>query len=161
MDKSRLLQLAGLTEKEAIVDGAKVKISSNQKTGYCVDIEKETIDNTDWRRVLYTTPDNQLVVMSLNPEQELGMEVHDNTAQFIRIEKGNGKAIIGGKSRTVTDGDSIIVPKGVAHNVINTSKTDDLKIYTVYAPPVHQDGVVEKTKAQEKKEKGIVATHKA
>ena len=127
------------------------KLSPHQGTGFYVDVEKETRDNNDYRRVLFTTSDNQLVLMSLAPKEDIGMEVHDKTSQFLRFEAGEGECIIGGKEYKVKDGDAVIVPQGVKHNVINTSSTKPLKLYTVYSPPVHEDGLVFKTKKDAEK----------
>lgn len=135
--------------------------SPKQNEGFHINIEKSTLDNKDYRKVLFTTADNQLVLMSLNPKEEIGMEVHDDTAQFLRFERGEGKCIIGEKEYNVKDGDSVIIPQGVKHNVINTSEAEKLKLYTLYSPPVHKDGVVFKTKKDAEKEEGVIATHKA
>jgi len=121
-------------------------ISKNQEEGFHVDVEKATVDNNDYRRVLYTTTDNQLVLMSILPGEDIGAEVHKKTAQFFRFESGEGKVEVGSTSYSVKNGDSVIVPEGVKHNIINTSKTKKLKLYTLYSPPVHKDGVVFKTK---------------
>lgn len=137
LDKTRLLKLAGLNES--------VDSSPNQEKGHHVNIEKETLDNNDYRRVLFTTKDNQLVVMSLKPEEEIGEEVHNDTAQFIRIESGKGKVTVGDVNYEVSDGDSVIVPRGIKHNVVNTGERP-LKLYTVYSPGVHEDGLVQKKK---------------
>ena len=153
MDNKRLRKLAGLTEG--------VEISKDQKAGFHVDMEQETIDNDDYRRVLYTTKDNQLVLMTLQPGEDIGAEVHEVTAQFFRFEQGEGKVVVGSKEYKVKDGDSVIVPEGVKHNIINTSKTQKLKLYTLYSPPVHDDGVVFKTKKDAEKEEGVVKTHAA
>ena len=118
------------------------------KKGYKGSIEKLTLENENFRQVLYTGKHCQLVLMSLGPGEEIGMEVHDGNDQFFRFEKGEGKVIIDGTEYIVTNGDAIIVPEGANHNVINTSQTDSLKLYTLYAPPHHQDGVVRKTKQE-------------
>lgn len=121
--------------------------------GFNANIEKETIENTNFRKVLYTSKHSQLVLMSLRPMEEIGMEVHPDNDQFFRFEKGMGKCIIDGNSYDVSDGSAIIVPAGAQHNVINTSGTEDLKLYTIYSPAHHKDGVVRTTKAEaEKKE---------
>jgi len=114
--------------------------------GYITDIEKATFANEDFRKVLYTTKLSQLVVMSLKPGEEIGEEVH-NVDQFLRVEVGVGKAILDGVEHEVSDGFSITVPAGAKHNVINTSPEVPLKLYTVYTPPNHKDGLVHKTKA--------------
>ena len=154
MDKKRLQSLAGIITEDR-------KLSPHQGTGFFVDVEQETRDNKDYRRVLFTTSDNQLVLMSLAPNEDIGMEVHEKTSQFLRFEEGEGKCIIGGKEYKVTDGDAVIVPQGVKHNVVNTSDSKPLKLYTVYSPPVHEDGLVFKTKKDAEKEEGVVATHAA
>ncbi len=115
--------------------------------GYESNIEELTKENTDFRRVLYTGKASQLVLMSLAPEEEIGMEVHEENDQFFRFEKGEGKIIINGFERMVKDGDAVIVPMGAEHNVINLSKTEPLKLYTLYAPAHHKDGTVHATKA--------------
>jgi len=115
--------------------------------GYVTPIEKETIENTNFRKVLYTGKNSQLVLMSLRPMEEIGMEVHSNVDQFFRFEKGEGKVIIDGVSHPVKGGDAVIVPAGAQHNVVNASKILELKLYTIYSPPEHQDKVVRNTKA--------------
>jgi mannose-6-phosphate isomerase-like protein (cupin superfamily) len=114
--------------------------------GYVTDIEKDTFANEDFRRVLYTTKQSQLVVMHIEPGQEIGEEVHD-VDQFLRVEMGTGTAVLDGIEHTLSDGFSITVPAGARHNVINTSPEMPLKLYTVYSPPNHKDGCVHKTKA--------------
>ena len=115
--------------------------------GYVVNIEEESLVNDNFRRVLYTGPNSQLVLMSLLPGEEIGMEVH-TLDQFIRVEKGTGLAILDGVEHQLADGSAIVVPAGANHNVINTSNSEDLKLYTVYSPAEHQDGIVFKTKAE-------------
>lgn len=131
-----LRRRAGLREQAANLDG-----------GFVVNIEKETLRNTNYRKVLFTAKKEQLVVMSIKPGDEIGEEVH-NGAQFIRVEGGKGKFVFNGEAQSVGDGDSAIVPSGTRHNVINTSDTEDLKLYTVYAPPQHKPGTVHKTKEE-------------
>jgi mannose-6-phosphate isomerase-like protein (cupin superfamily) len=116
--------------------------------GYVVEIEKETKKNTDFRRVLYTGKHSQLVLMSIEPGEEIGEETHDDVDQFFRFEEGEGKVIIDGVEHRVKDGNGVIVPAGARHNVINTSKLVNLKLYTIYSPPEHQDGVVRHTKKE-------------
>jgi mannose-6-phosphate isomerase-like protein (cupin superfamily) len=121
--------------------------------GFNANIEKETIENTNFRKVLYTGKHSQLVLMSLKPNEEIGMEVHPDNDQFFRFEKGTGKCIIDGNSYELADGSVIIVPAGAEHNIINTSSTEDLKMYTIYSPAHHKDGIVRATKEEaEKKE---------
>jgi Mannose-6-phosphate isomerase len=115
--------------------------------GYATAIEKETKKNTDFRRVLYTGKYSQLVLMTLQPTEEIGMEVHNDRDQFFRFEEGEGKVIIDGVEHKVKDGDAVIVPAGAKHNVVNTSKASALKLYTIYSPPEHIDKVVRHTKA--------------
>jgi mannose-6-phosphate isomerase-like protein (cupin superfamily) len=116
--------------------------------GYVAAIEKETKKNTDFRRVLYTGKHSQLVLMSLKPDEEIGEETHEDVDQFFRFEEGEGKVIIDGAEHRVKDGNAVIVPAGAKHNVINTSKIVNLKLYTIYSPPEHQDGVVRHTKKE-------------
>jgi mannose-6-phosphate isomerase-like protein (cupin superfamily) len=115
--------------------------------GFKTNIEKDTLSNSDFRRVLYTGKNSQLVLMNLRPGEEIGEEVHETIDQFLRFEKGEGIVSIDGVKRNVTDGDAVVIPAGARHNVINTSKTTELKLYTIYSPPEHQDGTVRKTKA--------------
>jgi mannose-6-phosphate isomerase-like protein (cupin superfamily) len=117
------------------------------KKGYKVHIEKHTLDNADFRRVLYTGKNSQLVLMSLAPGEEIGMEVHEHIDQFFRFEAGEGAVFIDGAKHNVRDGDAVIVPAGAQHNVVNTSPRAELKLYTIYSPPEHIDRTVRKTKA--------------
>lgn len=119
--------------------------------GYSRNIENETRENEDYRRVLYTAKHSQLVVMHLNPGEEIGEEVH-KVDQFFRFETGQGKVVIDGNEHVVSDGDGVIVPAGSRHNVINTSADVPLKLYSIYSPPQHKDGTVHKTKADETEE---------
>lgn len=116
--------------------------------GYHTDIEKKTLDNNYFREVLFTGPNEQLVVMALKPGEDIGMETHGDTDQFIRIEAGEGKAILDGKEYELKDGSAIVIPAGTQHNVVNTSNTQALKLYTVYAPPEHADKTIHKTKQE-------------
>jgi mannose-6-phosphate isomerase-like protein (cupin superfamily) len=117
-------------------------------SGYHVDIDQKTEDNEYFREVLFTGPLSQLVVMSLKPGEDIGQETHPDTDQFIRIEEGTGKALIGGQEYALKDGSAVVIPAGAEHNVINTSATEPLKLYTVYTPPEHPDGTIHKTKAE-------------
>jgi len=117
-------------------------------TGYVGDIEEITEKNTNFRQVLFTGKYCQLVVMSLKPKEEIGMENHPTVDQFFRIEEGQARVIINGEKHLVSDGDAIIVPAGSQHNVINISETEDLKLYTIYSPPNHPDGTVHRTKEE-------------
>lgn len=124
--------------------------AEKQSDGFHVALEDETIENNDYRRVLYTASDCQLVLMSLSSGEEIGEETHGND-QFFRIDKGNGLIMIGDNEYKVKDGDAVIIPQGTKHNVINTGD-EDLKLYTIYSPPHHKRGVIHKTKADEKEE---------
>ena len=115
--------------------------------GFKSNIEKDTLGNGDFRRVLYTGKYSQLVLMNLKPGEEIGEEVHKTVDQFFRFEKGEGIVSIDGIKHKVADGDAVVVPAGARHNVMNVSKTKELKLYTIYSPPEHQDGTVRKTKA--------------
>jgi mannose-6-phosphate isomerase-like protein (cupin superfamily) len=116
--------------------------------GYVVTLEKATEKNTDFRRVLYTAKHSQLVLMNLKPGEDIGEETHNDIDQFLRFERGEGKVIIDGVEHRVKDGDGVVIPAGARHNVINSSKRMNLKLYTIYSPPEHQDGVVRHTKAE-------------
>lgn len=118
---------------------------------YVTNIEKDTIDNVDYRKVVYTAKNSQLVLMSLKPGEEIGEEVH-GVDQFFRIEAGEGKAILNDTEYTLHDGSAIIVPAGMKHNVVNTSSSENLKLYTLYSPPEHKDGVIVATKVEEVEE---------
>lgn len=116
---------------------------------YVGPIEKQTLDNTYFRRVLFTGKHTQLVVMCLGPGEEIGDEVHQNVDQFFRIEQGEGKFVFNEKQeRLVRDGDAVVVPAGTYHNLINVSMAAPLKLYTLYSPPNHPDGTVHKTRAE-------------
>ena len=116
--------------------------------GYVENIEKLTLANKNFRAVLYTAPHSQLVLMSLKPAEEIGEEVHQDSDQFFRFESGQGKAVLNGVEHPLKDGDVVIVPAGMQHNIINTSNSEDLKMYTLYSPAHHRDGVVHATKLQ-------------
>jgi mannose-6-phosphate isomerase-like protein (cupin superfamily) len=115
--------------------------------GYCENIEKLTVENDDFRRVLYTGQNLQLVLMTLKPGEEIGEEVHDDRDQFFRIEEGRGEVRIDGAANPVGDDFAVIVPAGARHNVINTGDKP-LRFYTLYGPPEHKEGTVHKDKAQ-------------
>jgi mannose-6-phosphate isomerase-like protein (cupin superfamily) len=118
-------------------------------TGYFGPIEKQTLKNDYFRQVLFTGKHAQLVVMCLQPGEEIGNEVHEHVDQFFRIEEGEAKFVLNGSEEHVIQAsDAAIVPAGTFHNVINTSKTAKLKLYTVYSPPNHPDGTIHKTKAE-------------
>lgn len=119
------------------------------KKGYVANIEQETVKNTDYRRVLYTGAFSQLVVMSIEPGDEIGEEVHNGIDQFIRVEKGSGTAVLNGdQEHAIADDWAVIIPAGVRHNVINTG-SETLKLYSLYSPAEHKDGVVQATKADD------------
>lgn len=115
--------------------------------GYVINIEEKALTNNYFREVLYTDTHVQLVVMSLLPNEEIGEEVHQ-LDQFIRVEKGEGKSVIDGEEYVLTDGSAVVIPQGARHNIINTSSTESLKLYTLYAPPNHKDGTIHKTKEE-------------
>lgn len=119
--------------------------------GFVDDIEKLTKKNDDYRRVLYTGKHLQLVLMALQPGEEIGEEVHETHDQFFRVEKGAGVVVIDGQRTEIEDDDAVIVPAGARHNVINTGHKP-LKLYTLYGPPEHRDGVRQATKADEREE---------
>jgi len=116
--------------------------------GYFGKIEELTLNNNNFRQVLYTATGQQLVLMSLLPKEDIGEEVHNNVDQFFRFEKGQGKVIIDGEEILVGDGDAVVVPRGARHNVINISETESLKLYTIYSPPEHPEGTTHQTKAE-------------
>jgi mannose-6-phosphate isomerase-like protein (cupin superfamily) len=120
--------------------------------GYFGHIEDETKKNNYFRQVIFTGKHAQLVLMSLLPDEEIGDEVHHNVDQFFRIEEGEAKFVLNEKETHIAkDGDAVIVPAGTYHNVINNSKTNKLKLYTVYSPPNHPDKTIHKTKAEAEK----------
>lgn len=119
--------------------------------GFNTNIEKATLENNNFRKVLYTAKYSQLVLMSLLPNEEIGLETHKDNDQFLRFEKGQGKCIIDGHEYAVSDGSSIIVPSGAQHNIINTSGSESLKLYTIYSPAHHRDGIVHASKQEAEK----------
>jgi mannose-6-phosphate isomerase-like protein (cupin superfamily) len=114
--------------------------------GFKGNIEQATHENSDFRRVLYTSKHSQLVLMCLQPGEEIGMEVHAENDQFFRFESGHGICIIDGNEYELKDGDAVVVPVGAEHNIINVSQSESLKLYTIYSPAHHKDGIVRKTK---------------
>jgi mannose-6-phosphate isomerase-like protein (cupin superfamily) len=118
-------------------------------TGYVTNIEQDTLENKDYRRVLYTGRNMQLVLMTLQPGEEIGLETHDEHDQFIRVEAGTGTAILNGKKHDLSDGVAVVIPAGIEHNVVNTSKREPLRLYTLYGPPEHPHGTVHHTKRDE------------
>jgi len=123
-------------------------------TGYVGKIEELTLANSYFRQVIFTGPHSQLVLMSLLPKEEIGMEMHTNVDQFFRIEKGQGKVIMNGEENVISDGFAVVVPAGTQHNVINTSETEELKLYTIYSPPNHPDRKIHKTKTEAMADEG-------
>lgn len=121
----------------------------NSIKGFKTNIEKNTLNNKYFRDVLYTGKDIQLVLMTLKGGEDIGEETHEND-QFFRFEEGEGKVIINDNEYKVEDGDAIIIPAGSKHNIINTDKGNELKMYTIYAPPHHKDGIIHKTKKDAK-----------
>jgi len=123
-----------------------LKEADSSAKGFSDNIEKDTLENENFRKVLYTGNNMQLVLMSLKPGEDIGDEIH-GVDQFFRFEKGEGEAIINGHKYPVTDGSSVVIPSGSKHNIKNTGE-EDLKLYSIYSPPHHADGVVHKTKAE-------------
>lgn len=117
-------------------------------TGYVRNIEEITLNNNYFRQVLFTGKYSQLVVMTLLPNEEIGMEAHPTTDQFFRVESGTGKVLMNGEESLIMDGTAIVIPAGTQHNVINTSAVNPLKLYTIYSPGQHRDQVIHKTKAE-------------
>lgn len=116
--------------------------------GYVVDIEQKTMANEYFREVLFTAPHMQLVVMTLQPGEEIGLERHGDGDQFVRVEAGEGEAILDGEHHPLRDGSSVVVPAGVEHNFVNTSSDTALRLYTIYSPPEHPDGTINRDKAE-------------
>jgi mannose-6-phosphate isomerase-like protein (cupin superfamily) len=116
--------------------------------GYVANIGQETEENNNFRKVLYTAKHSQLVVMSLRPKEDIGEEVHDAIDQFIRIESGVGKAVLDGVEHNIESEYAVVIPAGTKHNVINTSEDREMKLYTLYSPPEHQDGVIRLSKKE-------------
>lgn len=117
-------------------------------TGYVGNIEEKTLTNEYFREVIFTAPHSQLVVMCLQPSEEIGVEMHPQVDQFFRLEAGEGKVVLNGEETAFKSGEAIVVPAGTEHNVINTSNTEKLKLYTIYSPANHRDGIIHKTKAE-------------
>lgn len=115
--------------------------------GYVTNIETKALENEYFREVLFTAERIQLVVMALQPGEEIGAEVHDDVDQFIRVEAGTGKAILDGEEHELVDGSIVVIPAGTHHNVVNSSDSQALKLYTIYSPPEHPDGTINKDKA--------------
>lgn len=120
--------------------------------GYKANIEIDSRENENFRKVLYTGKHSQLVLMSLLPKEEIGFEIHEDRDQFFRFEAGVGKVFVDESEYEVVDGDVVIVPAGARHNVVNTSDVEKLKLYTIYSPAEHMDGVIRKTKQDAERE---------
>jgi len=118
--------------------------------GYVTNIERDTLTNEDYRRVVFTGPHTQLVLMTLGPGDEIGLEAHTGHDQFIRVEAGSGYLQLNGKRHPLEDGSAVVIPSGAEHNVVNNSRTEPLRLYTLYSPPEHPDGTVQHTKADER-----------
>lgn len=116
--------------------------------GFITNIEKDTLNNSFFRQVIFTASHSQLVLMSLVPGEEIGEEVHDTLDQFFRFEQGEGKVVIEGEEVAIKDGFAAVIPAGTKHNIINTSTNQSLKLYTIYSPPNHQDKTIHKTKEE-------------
>jgi len=116
--------------------------------GFNTNIEKDVLENENFRQVLYTGKHSQLVLMCLRPKEEIGLEIHPDNDQFFRLEKGRGKCIIDDAEYDLGDGSVALVPAGVRHNIINTSGTEELKLYTIYSPAHHKDGIIRATKEE-------------
>jgi mannose-6-phosphate isomerase-like protein (cupin superfamily) len=120
----------------------------NAMSGYSINIEEKTLAGNNFREVLYTTQRSQLVIMTLQPGEEIGLEKHESHDQFIRVEAGQGVAILDGEQHKLEDGVAVVIPAGTEHNVINTSTSEPMRLYTLYTPPEHPDGIVHATKAE-------------
>ena len=116
--------------------------------GFVGNIEEKTLRNSFFRQVLFTGPHSQLVIMSLQPNEDIGLEVHQSVDHFFRIEQGEGKVLINGEEQAIKDGFAIVIPAGTEHNVVNTSADKQLKLYTIYTPPQHKDAIIHKTKEE-------------
>jgi len=117
-------------------------------SGYSINLEEKTLSGNNFREVLYTTRRSQLVIMTLQPGEEIGLEKHEDHDQFIRVEAGQGVAILDGERHALEDGVAVVIPAGTEHNVVNTSDSEPMRLYTLYTPPEHPDGIVHATKAE-------------
>jgi mannose-6-phosphate isomerase-like protein (cupin superfamily) len=117
-------------------------------SGYSINLEERTLAGNNFREVLYTTQRSQLVIMTLQPGEEIGLEKHEGHDQFIRVEAGQGVAILDGERHALEDGVAVVIPAGTEHNVINTSGSEPMRLYTLYTPPEHPDRIVHATKAK-------------
>ncbi len=116
--------------------------------GFKITLNKATLENNSFRKVLYTSTHSQLVLMNLKPKEEIGEEIHSENDQFFRFESGHGRCTIDGNEYIVEGGDALIIPAGAKHNIINIDSTKDLKMYTIYSPPHHKDGIIRNTKKE-------------
>ena len=116
--------------------------------GFISNLEKDTLENNNFRKVLYTGKHSQLVLMSLKPKEEIGLEVHLDNDQFFRFESGEGKCVIDDNEYLLSNGVAVIIPAGAQHNIINISETEDLRFYTIYSPAHHKDGIIRETKEE-------------
>jgi mannose-6-phosphate isomerase-like protein (cupin superfamily) len=123
------------------------ELLENHMSGYSINLEQRTLAGDNFREVLYTTKRSQLVIMTLQPGQEIGLEKHEDHDQFIRVEAGQGVAVLDGERHALEDGVAVVIPAGTEHNVINTSDSEPMRLYTLYTPPEHPDGIVHATKA--------------
>jgi mannose-6-phosphate isomerase-like protein (cupin superfamily) len=121
--------------------------------GFLTNIEDDTLDNEDYRRVIFTGKHTQLVLMTVQPGDEIGRETHEGHDQFIRIESGHGEVMMDGRVQPISVGSAFVIPSGVEHNVTNTSADEQLRLYTLYSPPEHPDGLVQHTKQDEEESK--------
>jgi mannose-6-phosphate isomerase-like protein (cupin superfamily) len=117
-------------------------------SGYSINLEEKTLAGNNFREVLYTTQRSQLVIMTLQPGEEIGLEKHEGHDQFIRVEAGQGVAILDGELHNLDDGVAVVIPAGTEHNVVNTSDSEPMRLYTLYTPPEHPDGIVHATRAE-------------
>lgn len=149
-DSTRVLTVVTLAAvvvaaSAALKLGAADSREGAQAKGFVGNIDAQTKSNKDFRRVLYTGKDLQLVLMSLKPGEEIGAETHENGDQFIRVEKGRGEAVINGVSTPIKDGSAVLIPAGAEHNIKNTGKTP-MRLYTLYGPPQHEEGTLHETR---------------
>jgi len=133
-----------------VSNGSNITMGSsggNLMDAYVINLEKKSLENNYFREVLFTAPHSQLVVMSIAPGEDIGMETHKDIDQFIRVEAGIGQAILNGKEYDLENGSAVVIPAGTAHNIVNRSKSEALKLYTIYSPPNHPQGTINKDKA--------------
>lgn len=127
--------------------GGRYAFPMKTTSGFITNIEQQTLQNDNFRQVIHTGKHSQLVLMTLKPGEEIGTETHEHNDQFVRVEAGRGEVVLNGQRTPLEDGSAVVVPAGVEHNFINTSKTEPLRLYTIYSPPDHKDGTVHKTRA--------------